>query len=158
AGVEHERGRVAGFQVLSDDPRGESGEAHAGIQSARREGRGGARGIADEETAWPGDPPQDPADGDAPAAPLDGAPPGEIDEADEAFPEGPERRERVEARGIAAATDVDLLAVVRDPGEIAGGAYRIQEGVQARDVRTRAALEHLLDADDPLAVDVESQI
>jgi len=152
AGVLPQHCRIAAFEILRRDVGRERRQSHRAIETAGGQRRDCAGGVADEQSAIAGDVSQHAADGNQPSAPFD-------------RPSDVERQRRAKclqcARGIPAfamsrQSDMRFVAVVRDPGDVAGREPRIDEAVQhrlARDWR-----HDLFDADQHFAIGVEAEL
>src|SRR5205807_6792973 len=109
-----------------------------------------------EQSVCAFDPAQHAAHRDAPAAPFELVPFVEREQMRDAPLKFCERAGGVEARRITADADVRLRAVVHNPSEITGREARLDEAMKARLARERHVCIDVFDADEPLAVCIET--
>src|SRR5581483_809879 len=130
-------------------------ESHARIQSTGRQRRDSAGRVSHQQAMLIGDAAKNSTDRYAAPATLDQFCVAEIDYVVHAVAKLSQRLERVEARGIATDTEVNLFAVVNDPGEITRSDVRIKKAVKARRSIHRHAVQYFFHAHDPFAVAIE---
>ena len=143
---------VVASQIAAENRFGsELGEPHRAVESSRGQRRDCAGRIADNETAIAGNAAKNAIDRNQSAAPLDDT---SIRNVRDAPAKLHERSRWIESRPISGDAHMHMLAVARDPRDVAGRETRVEKAVQ----RGRAGRggDDLLESDEKLRIAIQS--